>query len=185
MGLEASSRTGCSEFASGGEVIDGPVDAVDPTSGSLVVLDVAVQTSFATGFADQRSNPASDMMLTDLKVGDFVRVSGDGTARSPTNGVVGGEVDRTDIGPMKFRARPSSMTKPNVVLFGHTIETNAATTFTLLNCSQVPPAITQDDYFQRGVTFQQIVLDRADDNTLTAIHVDVYTQEYIFGCFDY
>jgi len=137
----------CSEFASGGEVIDGLVDAVDPASGSLVVLDVAVQTSFATGFADQRSNPASDMMLTDLKVGDFVRVSGDWTARSPTNGVVGGEVDRTDIGPMKFRARPSSMTKPNVVLFGHTIETNAATTFTLWNCSQVPPAITQDDYF--------------------------------------
>ena len=175
----------CSEFASGGEVIDGPVDSVDSNTGSLIVLDVPVQTSFATGFADQQSNPASEMKLTDLKVGDFVQVSGDSTARSPTNGVIGGEVDRTDIGPMKFRARPSSMTKPNVVMFGHTIETNDATTFTLLNCDQVPPAITQDDYFQRGVTFQQIVIDRADDNTLTATHVDVYTPAYIFGCFDY
>jgi hypothetical protein len=175
----------CSEFASGAETIDGPVDAADVSARTLTVLGVLVQTStLATHFVDRSSSSPSITSLDSLQIGDFVQVSGAGTARNPTDGVVAGRIDRIDSQATKLMGVPSSMTSPNILMFGHTIQTTSATTFSLVNCARTPPSLTQEDYFRRTPSFQKIVVDRADDLTFTAIHIDVYPGDKAIFCQD-
>jgi hypothetical protein len=169
----------CSPLNEGGLVLRGEVDAVDPIAKTLFVLGVAVQTTFTTRVSDD-SSPPMHPQLSDLSHGDFVEVGGLATARSPKNGVVAEVVSRTESGPMIMSGAPSSLNEPDVVIFGQTVQTDAATTFALQNCGAPSTVIDATTYFQRPIATQEITVERAGNDHLRAVHIDVTV-----SCFDY
>lgn len=104
----------------------GPVEAVNASAGTLVVLGVTVRTSSLTRYEDQSSADLERFGLADLRVGDYVEVR----AYRDAGGLVATLIERDDLeSGVEVEGPASSVAAPNFVVGGVSVTTDSRTEF--------------------------------------------------------
>jgi len=104
----------------------GPVDAVNPSAGTLVVLGATVRTNPLTRYEDQSSADVERFSLADLRVGDYVEVR----AYRDASGLVATLLERDDLeSDVEVQGPATSVSAPNLVVGGVSVTTDSRTEF--------------------------------------------------------
>jgi len=104
----------------------GPVEAVNPSAGTLVVLGATVRTTPLTRYEDQSSADVERFSLADLRVGDYVEVR----AYRDASGLVATLLERDDLeSGVELQGPATSVAAPNLVVGGVSVTTDSRTEF--------------------------------------------------------
>jgi len=104
----------------------GPVDAVNPSAGTVVVIGVTVRTNSLTRYEDHSSADVERFSLADLRVGDYVEVR----AYRDASGLVATLLERDDLeSGVELQGPATSVAAPNLVVGGVSVTTDSRTEF--------------------------------------------------------
>ncbi|MGD9386997.1 MAG: DUF5666 domain-containing protein, partial [Gammaproteobacteria bacterium] len=112
--------------------IEAPVQAVDLANGVITMLGIEVQFTSRTRFEDFSVAQASPFRAEDIRVGDYLNVTGV-PAEGAGADVVATKVERDDDddGDVSLQGFVESLSLPNLVILGVTVQTTADTDFEL------------------------------------------------------
>lgn len=149
--------------------IDGNVDSIDTTAGTLKILGITVKVSTTTSFDDQGSSHDHFIALSKLVVGDHVQI------RGVVDATVANQLDATRLEresgsatTVELRGTISTLAQPNFTILGTTVVTNSSTTF---------KGITATALFASTALPLVDVRGTWDGTTLTAQTVQMQTEE--------
>lgn len=116
------------EFRRRGDArLEGTVDSVNATAGTLVVLGVDVTVNAATRLEDKSDQRVKMFSLANLVVGDYVELRG---AEQGDNDIVATRLERRRAeSDVRVRGVVDSATSPNFSVLGITVQTSATTRF--------------------------------------------------------
>jgi hypothetical protein len=106
--------------------IDGRVDAVNASAGTLVLLGTTVRTNSLTRYEDHSPADVERFGLADLRVGDYVELR----AYRDAGGLVATLIERDDVeSDVEVEGPATSVAAPNLVVGGVPVTTDAQTEF--------------------------------------------------------
>lgn len=108
-------------------LLQAPVDAVDPTTGTLSVLGVQITTDAETRYEDQSANPVTPFNLAALAVGDYVEIHGHlGSGNTVYASLLTREEASAEV---QVRGTASAVAAPSLSVLGVAAITDSATQF--------------------------------------------------------
>ena len=149
--------------------IDGNVDSIDTTAGTLKVLGITVKVNTTTTFDDRGSSHDHFIALSKLVVGDHVQV------RGLVDATVATQLDATRLEresgsatTVELRGAIATLAQPNFTILGANVATTSATTFKGITSTALFASTTHPLVDVRGTW---------DGTTLTAQSVQLQTEE--------
>ena len=150
------------------------VESIDVATGRLTVLSMAVQLTSAVTVEDRSSGTATAGTLGQVAAGQFVEIPV--RWRPLISALETGSIiilDRSGSGTPYIGALPDERRRPDVVVFGRTLRTDAATVF-----ANGGAASTADDYFNNPWDVQEFDVVKEADGSLRVTRVNFYYADY-------
>jgi len=149
--------------------IEGNVDSIDATAGTLKVLGITVKLDTTTSFDDKSGSHDHFIALSKLAVGDHVQV------RGIVDATVANQLDATRLeresgsgNNVELRGAIATLAQPNFTILGTTVITSSATIFKGITATALFATTTHPLVDVRGTW---------DGTNLTAQTVQLQTEE--------
>ena len=125
--------------------IEAEIEATDPSNNTVTLLGITVTATPLTEFKDNTSSNGETFGLGDINTGDFLRIRG----HLENESVIADRIERRDLEDEVLLQGPvDSVSSPNLVILGITIQTNSGTEFEDANDNP----ITQAQFFAQVQT---------------------------------
>ncbi len=109
--------------------IEGLVDAVDATAGTVTILGITITVNESTSIEDYSEASIDPLTLGDINVGDYLEIAGREASEGNAD-VIAGRLERdSDEDESVLKGFVTAISEPTFEILGVTIETNASTEF--------------------------------------------------------
>ncbi|NNF61716.1 MAG: hypothetical protein HKN06_10380 [Gammaproteobacteria bacterium] len=133
--------------------IEAPVDAVDAEGGSVTVLGIVIGTTATTQFEDDSDQDAGAFSLSDLNVGDWVKLTAFAAA---DGGLVATQLERDEAeDEIRVEALVDAVAQPDFEMLGLTIQTDDNTEFE--DANDMP--LSADDFFAQVTSGSEVQVE--------------------------
>jgi cytoskeletal protein CcmA (bactofilin family) len=149
--------------------VDGNIESIDTTAGTLKVLGITIKASVTTTFDDRSSMHDHFIALSKLAVGDHVQVRGvvDATIENQLN-ATRLERESGSATTVELRGSVATLAQPGFTILGINVATTTATTFKGITATALFASTTHPLVDVRGTW---------DGATLTAQSVQIQMEE--------